>query len=97
MHLEYTVAILGSIFNWGSIISKQLSTNILQSLTPEDGEMPTFHMASCLLDVVCARNVFSCINMSWNLEELPVHLYFNIMWENKYKKYYTLICDEFIA
>jgi hypothetical protein len=24
-------------------------------------------------------------------------VYFNILWENRYKNYYSLICDEFIA
>jgi hypothetical protein len=29
--------------------------------------------------------------------ELPVHVYFSILWENRYKKSYALICDEFIT
>jgi hypothetical protein len=56
-----------------------------------------FHMASYLLDVICARNVFVGMNLSWHFVKLPVHVYFNILWENRYKKSYTLICDEFIA
>jgi hypothetical protein len=97
MPLAYTVAISRSSFNWGEIISKQLSTNILQAQTPKDGEVPAFHMASYLLDVICARNVFDDMNLSWHVVELPVHVYFNILWENRYKKSYALICDEFIA
>jgi hypothetical protein len=54
-------------------------------------------MASYLLDVMCARNVFVDMNLSWHVAELPVHVYFNVLWENKYKKSYSLICDEFIA
>jgi hypothetical protein len=97
MPLAYTVAISGSSFNWGEIISKQLSTSILQAQTPKEGEAPAFHMASYLLDVICARNVFTGMNLSWHVAELPVHVYFNILWENRYKKSYALICDEFIA
>jgi hypothetical protein len=26
-----------------------------------------------------------------------VHVYFSILWENRYKKFYALICNEFIA
>jgi len=37
------------------------------------------------------------MNLSWHVIELPVHVYFNILWENRYKKFYALICDEFIA
>jgi hypothetical protein len=29
--------------------------------------------------------------------ELPVHVYYNILWENRYKNSYALICDEFIT
>jgi hypothetical protein len=63
MSLEYIVAIFESNFNWGEIISKQLSTNILQAQTPKDGEMLAFHMALYLLDVICARNVFTGMNL----------------------------------
>jgi hypothetical protein len=95
--LAYIMAISRGRFNWGSIISKQLITNILQAQTPKDGEVPTFHMALYLLDVICTRNVFTGMNMSWYFSELPVHVYFRILWENRYKKSYSLICDEFIA
>jgi hypothetical protein len=70
MPLAYTVAISGSSFNWGAIISKQLSINILQAQTPKDGETPIFYMASYLLDVICARNIFAGMNLSWHVVEL---------------------------
>jgi hypothetical protein len=54
-------------------------------------------MASYLLDVMCARNIFAGMNLSWHIAELPVHVYFIILWENRYKKSYSLICDEFIT
>jgi hypothetical protein len=81
----------------GRIISKQLSICVQQAQTPKEGEAPTFYMASYLLDVMCTRNVFADMNLSWHVAELPVHVYFNILWENRYKKSYALICDEFIA
>ena len=57
----------------------------------------TFYMVSYLLDVICARNIFASMNLSWDISELPVHVHFNILWENKYNKSYSLICDEFLA
>jgi hypothetical protein len=54
-------------------------------------------MASYLLNVICARNVFVSMNLRWHVAELPIHVYFKILWENRYKKYCTFICDEFIA
>jgi hypothetical protein len=46
---------------------------------------------------MCARNVFFKMNLSWHVADLLIHVYFNILWENMYKKYYALICDELIA
>jgi hypothetical protein len=63
----------------------------------KEGEAPTLYMASYLLDVMCMRNVFATMNLSWHVAEIPVHVYFNVLWENRYKKYCTLIYDEFIA
>ena len=54
-------------------------------------------MVSYFLDVMCARNVFVSMNLSWHIAEILIHVYFNILWENMYKKYYSLIYDEFIA
>jgi hypothetical protein len=87
----------GSVFNWGAIISKQLSIRVEQAKKPKAGEVPTFFMASYLLDVVCARNVFPGLGLSWHVLKLPVHVYFIILWENRYKKSYVVIYDEFLA
>jgi hypothetical protein len=37
------------------------------------------------------------MNLSCHIAYLHVHVYFNILWENRYKKSYALICDEFIS
>jgi hypothetical protein len=54
-------------------------------------------MASYLLDIVCARNAFVGMNLRWRASEILVHVYFRILWENRYKRSYSLICDQFIA
>jgi hypothetical protein len=74
-----------------------LSICIQQAQTPKEGETPNFYMASYLLDVMCARHIFVVMSLSWHVVEIPVHVYFSILWENMYKKSYSLICDEFIA
>jgi hypothetical protein len=97
MPLAFTVTISGTGFNWGAIISKQLSTCIRQAQVPKEGDTPAFYMALYLLDVICARNAFAGMNLNWHSSELAVHVYFNILWENRYKKSYVVICDQFIA
>jgi hypothetical protein len=54
-------------------------------------------MASYLLEIICARNVFSRMKLNWHTSKLPVHVYFNILWDNKYKTSHALICEPFIA
>jgi hypothetical protein len=54
-------------------------------------------MASYFLNVVCARNSFLGIHIYWNYLEVPMHVYFLMLWENKYKKYYRLICVSFLS
>jgi hypothetical protein len=46
---------------------------------------------------MCAKNVFASMNLSWHVAEILIHIYFNVLWENMYKKSYFLICDEFIV
>jgi hypothetical protein len=97
MPFAYTVVIIGCNFNWGEIISKKLSICVQQDKASKEGEAPTFYMASYLLDVMCARNVFTAMNLRWHVAKILVHVYFSMQWENKYKKCYSLIFDEFIA
>jgi hypothetical protein len=84
--LAYTMEISRSSFNLGAIISKQLSINLLQAQTPKEGEVMIFYMASSFLDVICTRKVFAGMNLSCHIVELPVHVYFSILWKNRYKR-----------
>jgi hypothetical protein len=97
MPLAYTMEISRSIFNWGAIISKQLSTIIEQARNQNLRDVPSFYMASYLLDAICARNIFSGIGLIWNVSKLHVRVYFSAQWENRYKKSHAMICDEFLA
>jgi hypothetical protein len=74
-----------------------LRTYIIQAQVPKEGDTPTFYMASYLLDIICARNAFTGMNLNWHSSELTVHVYFSILWENRYKKSYVVICDQLIA
>jgi hypothetical protein len=51
----------------------------------KEGEAPTIYMTSYMLDVMCPRNIFAGMNLSWHVAELLVHIYFNMLWENRYK------------
>jgi hypothetical protein len=85
MPLACTVVISGSSFNSGAIVSNKLNICVHQAQSLKEGEPPSFHMALYLLDVICTRNVFVGMNLSWHVVELPVHIYFHILWKNMYK------------
>jgi hypothetical protein len=93
----FTITISGTSFNWGDIISKQLSTYIKKAQAPKEGDTPSFYMASYLLDFICVRNSFVGMNLNWHPLDLVFHVYYNILRENKYKKFYVVICDQFIV
>jgi hypothetical protein len=54
-------------------------------------------MASYLLDVICTKNAFAGMDLNLHPSELATHVYYNILWENRYKKSYAVICDHFIV
>jgi hypothetical protein len=54
-------------------------------------------MASYLLDAICTRNMFTGLRFSSDVSEFPAHVYFSVLWENRYKKSYTTIYDGFLA
>jgi hypothetical protein len=62
--LAYHVAMWGKTFNWGGVISKQLSLKIAQEQSLKLGNPPEFHMVSFPLDVLCAQNTFLGLSLS---------------------------------
>jgi hypothetical protein len=54
-------------------------------------------MASYMLDVICVRNIFTGMNLRWHVVKILVHVYFIIYWENRYKFFYAMICDDFAS
>jgi hypothetical protein len=65
-------------FNWETIVSNQLCNMIekVHKIKQKICVVNFFYMASYILDVICARNVFLGINLSCNISEAPIHVYF---------------------
>ena len=53
-------------------------------------------MVYLLLDTLCDYSDFLGFLVSWQISEPYVHVYFNMLWKNKYKIYYAQICDFFM-
>ena len=50
-------------------------------------------MSSYLINVMCANIEFPSIGWKWEPNLLLVHVYCKMLWENKYKEDYELICN----
>ena len=50
-------------------------------------------MSSYLLDVMCVSIEFPSLGWKWEPRLSSVHVYCKILWENKYKEDYELICN----
>ena len=83
--LAYHIAMWGKKFNWGGVVSKKLNLKLIQAQSLKPRNPPEFDMVSFLLDVLYAQNAFSRLYLSWNM-----------LWEKRYKRFYSHICDFFI-
>jgi hypothetical protein len=94
-HTQWLPPVICSIGNY-SFHSLNRMIERVQKAKPKQGWYP-FYMASYLMDVICATNVFLGVNLSGHISESPVHVYCQVLWENKYKRHYAMICDQFLA
>jgi hypothetical protein len=64
--LAHTVAMTRKMFNWGGILSNQLGLMIekVHQVKKALDIVPTFYMASYLLDVICVGNVFLGLSLN---------------------------------
>ena len=49
------------------------------------------------MNVMCASLEFPCLGWKWEPNLLSVHVYCKMLWENKYKEDYELICNELFS
>ena len=84
----YQVITRGSTLNWGELISFNLDLQLKKSQKEHQ-----FFMYSYLLDVMCANIEYPSLRWKWDPSLLLVHVYCKMLWENKYKEDYELICN----
>ena len=54
-------------------------------------------MYSYLLDVMCANGEYPSLGWKWDPNLPSIHVYCKMLWENKYKEDYELICNGFFS
>ena len=50
-------------------------------------------MDSNLLDVMCASREYTSLGWKWTQNLPSIHVYFKILWKNRYKDDYERICN----
>lgn len=95
--LMYVVATQGTIFNWVSILSSSLRTNIATAKSPPLEQPPEFYMSSYLLDVVCSRCYFEHWSCNWDTSVAqPIHCHYKVLWDTTYRSMLDVISETFI-
>ena len=78
----------GSTLNWGELISSSLDLQLKKSQKERQ-----FFMSSYLLDLIYASGGCPSLGWKWKFDLTSIHVYYKMLWENKYKEDYEFICD----
>jgi hypothetical protein len=92
--LIHEISTNGTILNWATILSDSMSLAINQ--IRKSAQVTGFYMSSYFMDAVCASNTFPALSWRWTPKCHPVHIYCHMLWERKYKVFYTEIISHFI-
>ena len=82
----------GSILDWGDIISSNLDMQL--SKVQKEHQ---FYMSSYLLDVMCASREYPSLGWKWKPYLPSIHVYYKILWQNKYKGDYERIFNDLFS
>ena len=78
----------GSTLNWGELISSNLDLQLKKARKDHQ-----FFMSSYLMNVMCASLDFPSLGWNWESNLPSIYVYCKMLWENKYKEDYDLICN----
>lgn len=84
--LAHRVIYIGTIFNLASILSVNIIKAMEKEVPKPEGKGTPFYYSGFLLDVLCAHNSFLDLNWEWTPKCLPIHVHFQELWEEHYKK-----------
>ena len=84
----YQIITSRSTLNCAKIISSNLDAQLRKFWKDHQ-----FYMSSYIMDVMCASLEFSSLGWKWESNLPLIHLYYNMLWDTKYKDDYELICN----
>jgi hypothetical protein len=84
----------GYNFNWGNILSDNLTKEIAEYQMKNSKEQPSsFYISAYIMDTICYMTPFPLMN--WNCNSTcaePIHFYHSQLWEEKSKDFFYDIC-----
>lgn len=94
--LAYEIAFKGTIFNWGAVLSANFKATIATSPWTDKPERSNLFMYDYLVDKFCSQHLFPIRKWTWNPIDPLVHVYFDLLWDFKYRSSYEKICNYFL-
>jgi hypothetical protein len=88
---------VGISFNWEDILYENIIVSISIVMQEQLGKFHSFHMSSHLLDIMCIAHKYPNMEWSWLPTDVTIHIYFKVLWENKYCIEYQIICEHFLT
>ena len=82
----------GSILNWGEIISSNLDIQLKKVQKKHQ-----FYMSLYILYVMCASREYPYLSWRWKPNLLSIHVYYKMLWENKYNEDYQWISNDLFS
>ena len=94
--IVFHVATQGTIFNWASLVSNNLSACLASALGGVAQKRSEFYMSSILLDCILCNQPFSGLKCIWDRERMPIYSAYKPLWAHKYHSHYREVCEHFI-
>ena len=84
----------GYTFNWGKILSDNLTKEIVEyQIEKSKGQPTSFYMEAYVMDSICYMTPLALMNWNWNPTFAePIHFYHSQLWEEKEKDLFYEIC-----
>jgi hypothetical protein len=84
----------GIIFNWAQILNDNILCNVNEVSIKK---IPGFYILNYFIDSLFSSISFVGMNLTWNHDLPPIHIYCFVLWKCNYKKYFYGLCDEFMV
>ena len=95
--LAHHILTIGESFNWVQILSVVLKDANEKYKKNSSSRNPSFYLSGYVMDVLYATSSFPMMGWNWTRTSPLVHIYYSVLWEDKFVPKIYEICDHFIG